>query len=135
MKITVHLEAEDIVRIVTSYVQDSLHIQGQCAFTYTPSPIWVEVTQDEVEVTQDEAELEPENDEDLEPEQNNIFTWIDRQVCVKESGLLLGTVKDIQSTGEGAFTLILDSFLETCQDVNIDGTDSLGRKEFDVCLK
>jgi hypothetical protein len=127
MKITVHLEAEDIMRIVTAYVQDNLHIQGQCAFTYTPSPIWVEVTQDE--------ELEPENDEELEPDQNNIFTWIDKQVCVKESGRLLGTVMDIQSTGEGVFTLILDSFIETCQDVNIDGTDSLGRKEFDVCLK
>jgi hypothetical protein len=128
MKITVHLEAEDIVRIITSYVQDNLHIQGTCEFTYTPSPLWVEVTQDE-------DELEPETDEELEPDQSNIFTWIDKQVCVKESGLPLGAVKDIQSTGEGVFTLILDSFLETCQDVNIDGTDSLGRKEFDVCLK
>jgi hypothetical protein len=120
MKITVHLEAEDIERIVTSYVQDNLHIQGQCAFTYTPSPLWVEVTQDE----------------ELEPEQNNIFTWVGRQLMT-EDGQALGKLLDIKIHSKEDSTFVLVTGLCEFGPVRITGqhpSESLNAWS-NACLK
>jgi hypothetical protein len=129
MKITVHLEAGDIVRIITAYVQDNLHIQGQCEFTYTPSPLWVEVTQDE---DQDE-------DQDDEPTlvaQDNIFTWIGKNIMTRR-GVGVGKLLDLKvhSHQDSTFTLVTDS--GNYGPVHTDGTciEPYINERYMVCLK